>query len=233
MGWFTNFLTSSIGRKLVMSLTGLFLIIFLIVHLAGNLQLLAGDEGKSFNLYAEFMTSNPFIETISIILYLSILVHAVQGWLLWRKNSVARGDQGYAVKVTRVVSTDSFPARNMGWLGTIIFVFLMIHLYQFWLQMKLDFLPYVTYDGEQVKNLYRPVEAAYSNPRFVIFYVASMVVIALHLDHGFQSAFQTLGINHRKYTPVIKFVGKAYAILIPLGFALIPIVMYGQSRGWW
>lgn len=216
-----------------MSLTGLFLIIFLVIHLAGNLQLLAGDEGKSFNLYAEFMTSNTLIKTVSILLYLSILVHAVQGWLLWRKNKVARGGQGYAVKVTRVAGTDSFPARNMGWLGTIIFIFIMIHLYQFWLQMKLDLLPYATYDGEQVKNLYAPVEAAYSNLGFVIFYVASMVIIALHLDHGFQSAFQTLGLNHKKYTPFIKGVGKAYSILIPLGFALIPIVMYGQIQGWW
>ena len=216
-----------------MSLTGLFLIIFLVVHLAGNLQLLAGDEGKSFNLYAEFMTTNPIIQTISIALYISILLHAVQGWVLWRQNKVARGSSGYAMKITRVAGTDSFPARNMAWLGTIIFVFIMIHLYQFWLQMKLDFLPYATYEGEKVKNLYAPVKAAFSNLGFVLFYIGSMFVIALHLDHGFQSAFQTLGVNHKKYTPFIKLVGKAYSILIPLGFAIIPIVMYGQSQGWW
>ena len=91
MGWFTKFLTSSIGRKLVMSLTGLFLIIFLIVHLAGNLQLLYDDGGVQFNLSAEFMTSNPLIKTVSYLLYAFILIHALQGWAIWRKNRQARG----------------------------------------------------------------------------------------------------------------------------------------------
>lgn len=233
MSWFTNFLTSSIGRKLVMSLTGLFLILFLVVHLAGNLQLLAGDEGRQFNEYAKFMTTNPLIKTISYLLYAFILIHAVQGWIIWRKNRAARGGNGYAVKVTRAVSTDSWPARNMAQLGTIIFIFIMIHLYQFWLQMKLDYLPYVTYEGVSYKNLYDPVRDAYSNLGFVVFYVVSMAIIGLHLDHGFQSAFQTLGINHKKYTPLINGVGKLYAILVPLGFAAIPVVMYGQKMGWW
>lgn len=212
-----------------MSLTGLFLIIFLVVHLSGNFQLLIDDGGEQFNSYAKFMTTNPLIKTVSYLLYAFILIHAFQGWALWRKNRGARGGQGYAVKVTRTVGTSSFASRQMGWLGTIIFIFILIHMYQFWLQMKLDYLPYQTIDGVQVKNLYQPVEAAFTNPLFVIFYVLSMVVIAFHLWHGFQSAFQTLGLNHRKYTPVIKFLGKAYSILIPLGFALIPIIMYAKS----
>jgi succinate dehydrogenase / fumarate reductase cytochrome b subunit len=99
-------------------------------------------------------------------------------------------------------------------------------MYQFWLQMKLGATPMATYDGKEVKDLYALVSAAYENIGFVIFYVVSMVVIGYHLVHGFQSAFQTLGINHRKYTPFIQGLGKAYAILIPLGFAVIPIVMY-------
>ena len=229
MGWFTKFLTSSIGRKLVMSLTGLFLITFLIVHLAGNLQLLYDDGGVQFNLYAKFMTSNPLIKTVSYLLYAFILIHAIQGWAIWRKNRQARGGDSYAVKVTRTVGTSSFASRNMGWLGTIIFIFIVLHMYQFWLQMKLDYLPYQTIDGEQVKNLYAPVVAVFGNPIFVAIYVFSMVVIAYHLWHGFQSAFQTLGINHQKYTPVIKFLGKAYSIIIPLGFALIPIIMFLKS----
>lgn len=233
MSWFSNFLTSSIGRKLIMSLTGLFLIIFLVVHLAGNLQLLYADQGKAFNLYAEFMTTNPIIKTVSYGLYAFILLHAVQGIIIWRKNKAARGDQNYAMREVKTVGSHSFSARNMAWLGIIIFVFILIHMYQFWLQMKLDYLPYVTYDGQEVKNLYTPVKSVFANPGFVLFYIASMVVIAFHLNHGFQSSFQTLGLNHRKYTPLIKFVGKAYTILIPLGFALIPIIMYGQAQGWW
>ena len=114
----------------------------------------------------------------------------------------------------------------MGWIGTIIFIFLLIHLYQFWLQMKLDALQYVEYDGESVKNLYLLVKEAYTDLGFVIFYVLSMYVVGLHLWHGFQSSFQTLGLNHKKYTPLIRFVGKAYSVLVALGFALIPIIFY-------
>lgn len=226
MSWFSTFLTSSIGKKVVMSLTGLFLISFLLIHLVGNLQLLAGDGGKAFNLYAAFMTTNPLIKTVSYLLYAGILLHAIQGWALWRKNRKARGSQGYAVKVNRVASTNSFAANNMGWLGTIIFVFILVHMYQFWLQMKLDALPYATYEGQTVKDLYSIVSYTFGNVGFVIFYVVAMVVIAYHLLHGFQSAFQTLGLNHQKYTPLIKTVGKAFAILVPLGFAAIPLFMY-------
>ena len=227
MSWFSMFLTSSVGRKLVMSLTGLFLISFLAIHLIGNLQLLIDDGGKKFNIYAKFMTTNPLIKTTSYLLYASILVHAFQGWLLWRKNSNARSTK-YAVQVTRTVNTSSFASRNMGWLGTVIFVFILIHLYQFWLQMKLGNLPIATYDGEEVKNLYAIVSEAYSNPVYVVFYVVSMVFIGYHLLHGFQSAFQTLGLNHNKYSPLIRTVGRVFAIVVPLAFAVIPIFMYLQ-----
>ena len=233
MSWFTQFLTSSIGRKLLMSLTGLFLILFLVVHLIGNLQLLSADGGRSFNLYAEFMTSNPLIKTISYGLYFFILLHAVQGLIIWSKNRTARGGQGYAVKVTRAVNTNGTIAKSMGWLGTIILIFILLHMYQFWLQMKLGAVPMVTIGGKEIKDLYTPVVAVFENPVFVAIYVISMVVIAFHLLHGFQSAFQTLGLNHKKYNPLIRFVGVFISIVIPAGFAVIPVVMYGQSMGWW
>jgi succinate dehydrogenase / fumarate reductase cytochrome b subunit len=225
MNWFSTFLTSSVGRKLVMSLTGLFLIIFLVVHLIGNLQLLIDDGGEQFNLYAEFMTSNPAIKLTSYLLYAFILLHAIQGWLLWRANAAARQSK-YAVKVTRTVNTNSFASRNMGWLGTVIFIFLLIHLYQFWLQMKMGALEMVLYEDTEVGNLYTVVATAFQNPVYVIFYVVSMVFIAYHLLHGFQSAFQTLGLNHYKYSPLIRVVGRIYAIVVPLAFAFIPIYMY-------
>ena len=225
MSWLTSFFTSSIGRKLIMSLTGLFLVIFLIVHLMGNLQLLINDEGEQFNLYAKFMTTNPLIQFISIGNYFFILLHAVIGIGLWQKNRAARSSR-YAVNST---STSSFSSRNMAWLGIIIFVFILIHLWQFWFQMKFGDLPLRTYgDTAGVKDLYVPVKAAFTNIAFVIFYVVCMVVIALHLWHGFQSGFQTLGLNHRKYTPVIKAVGALISILVPLGFAIIPIVFYAR-----
>lgn len=227
MGWFGRFLTSSLGKKLIMSLTGLFLIVFLIVHLAGNLQLLAPDDGQAFNQYAKFMTTNPVIKTVSYLLYAFILIHAVQGMLLWRQNRVARGSQPYTLHIVRGAA--GHPARiasRMGWIGVVIFVFLLIHLYQFWLQMKLDALSYVVYEGTGVRDLFVPVKEVFTDLGFVIFYVVSMYVIAVHLWHGFESSFQTLGLNHRKYTPLIRWLGRAYAILIPLGFALIPVLFY-------
>ncbi|MCB9082462.1 MAG: succinate dehydrogenase cytochrome b subunit [Lewinellaceae bacterium] len=233
LSWFGDFLTSSIGRKFVMSLSGLFLILFLPVHLLGNLQLLKQDGGEAFNLYTYFMTHNPLIKTVSYVLYFSILLHTIQGILLYRQNRKARGNQKYAVQVVRATNTNAKAAANMAWLGIIIFVFIVIHMYQFWLQMKLDYVPYVTIAGEEYKNLYTPVVEAFANPLYVIIYVISMVVIAFHLNHGFQSSFQTLGINHHRYTPFIQGLGRFYSVIIPLGFAIIPIFVFGRVQGWW
>lgn len=216
MSWFTQFLTSSIGRKLLMSLTGLFLVVFLLIHLIGNFQLLAGDGGVSFNTYAEFMAHNPLIQVVSKGLYFFILLHAYQGIVIWLKNRKARGNERYAVQVTRAVNTSGFAAKNMAWLGIIILVFLIIHMGQFWAKMK--------FGGET--DLYGLVSTLYVNPIWVVFYVICMVVVGIHLWHGFQSSFQTMGVNHPKYSPLIRFVGKAYSILIPLGFAIIPIIMF-------
>lgn len=221
MSWLTKFLTSSIGRKLIMSLTGLFLVQFLLIHLIGNLQLLVDDGGQTFNEYAYMMTNNPVIKTVSWLLYGSILLHAIQGIILWRQNSGARKTR-YAVAnpVTNKV------AQNMGWLGMIILVFILLHMWQFWYQMHWGGLPTQDYGNGAVKNLYGPVAAAFKNPLYVGVYVISMIVIALHLKHGFQSTFQSLGLNHKKYTPFIKTLGNLYAILVPLGFAIIPIFFY-------
>ena len=228
--WFGKFLTSSIGRKVVMSLTGLFLIVFLVVHLLGNLQLiLAQDGGQTFNEYAYFMTHNPVIKFTSYGLYAFIIIHAVQGLLLAYYNRQARGDVRYAVKVNRTAGA-SKSSIWMGSLGTVILIFIIIHMAQFWLQMKLGNTEMVTYDGEPVKDLYTLVAAVYENPLFVIFYVVAMIFIAFHLWHGFQSAWQTLGLNHRKYTPLIKAVGYAYSVLVPLGFASIPIIMFLRQQ---
>ncbi len=223
MSWLTNFLLSSIGRKLIMSLTGIFLILFLTVHLIGNLQLLAGDGGEKFNLYAEFMGHNPLIQTVSIGNFFFIILHAFIGILLYFQNKAARGNSRYAVQST---TTSSYSSRNMAWFGTVILVFILIHLAQFWFRVKFGFAENITYASGEVKDVYVLVAATFSSLPFVIFYIACMAVIALHLHHGFQSAFQTLGLNHKKYTPLIKGLGTAYSILIPLGFAAIPIVFY-------
>lgn len=207
-----------------MSLTGLFLMLFLVIHLIGNLQLLLDDGGETFNIYAKMMTSNPLIMVVSYVTYFFILLHAFQGILLWMGNRSARNTR-YAVASNK---TTTYSSRNMGWLGTVILVFIIIHMWQFWFQMKFGDLPMETYSNypEGVKNLYIPVAEAFSQWYFVLFYVICMIIIGFHLYHGFQSAFQSLGLNHKKYTPAIKTIGTAYAILIPLGFALIPILFF-------
>lgn len=225
MSWFSSFLTSSIGQKVVMALTGLFLTIFLAVHLLGNLQLLKADGGEAFNQYAYFMTHNPLIKTTSYLLYASILLHALQGILIWQRNKAARGANRYAVNHVRSSERTS---RNMAWIGIVLFVFIVLHMYQFWFQMHWGPVGEVTYDGDlhPVKDLYALVAASYENLAYVLFYVVSMAVVGFHLWHGFWSAFQTLGLNHSKYTPLIKGIGGAYAIVVPALFALIPVWMY-------
>jgi succinate dehydrogenase / fumarate reductase, cytochrome b subunit len=225
MSWFTNFLNSSIGQKVIMSLTGIFLMLFLVVHLVGNLQLLKADDGDAFNAYAFFMTHNPLIKTISYSLYAFILWHAFQGIRLWLNNRAARGTSRYGVQHVRSSERSS---RNMAWFGIVILAFILLHMYQFWLKMKMGVLPAVLVTGydEPVQNLYLPVKEAFSNIFYVLFYVISMVVIGLHLWHGFWSSFQTLGINHPRYNGLINTVGYLYAIGVPLGFAIIPIFMF-------
>lgn len=231
--WLGRFLTSSIGRKLVMALTGLFLITFLAVHLAGNLQLVftggeSGPEGQAFNEYAYFMTHNPVIKFTSYGLYAFILIHSIQGILLWLKNRKARGSEGYAVKVNRTAGAPK-SSIYMGSLGIVILIFIIVHMVQFWAQMKFtDNVAMITYAGADhaVKDLYTLVAGVYQNIWFVLFYVVAMIFIGFHLFHGFESAFQTLGLNHPKWTPIIKTVGRLYSVLVPLGFAIIPLLMY-------
>ena len=227
MSWLSNFLASSIGQKVVMSLTGLFLILFLLVHLVGNLQLLYDDGGTAFNIYANFMKSNPLIKIVSYGLYFFILLHSIQGIVLWRKNRAARGTDRYAVNSSHGTS---FASRNMAWLGIVIFIFLVIHMWQFWYPVMtggVDLVP-IEHDGhiKEVKNLYALVALAFKEWWYVLFYVVSMIIVGFHLYHGFESSFQTIGWNHKRFSNLIRAIGIVYAMAIPLGFALIPVYFY-------
>lgn len=205
-----------------MALTGLFLILFLVVHLIGNLQLLHDDQGRAFNVYAQFMTSNPLIKVISYGNYALILLHIAWALLLSLRNRAARGPQGYAVNK----NPSTWSSRNMGILGTLILIFLIIHLRGFWYEMHWGGISTQNYDGADVKDLFKVVDFAYDQPLYVIIYIISMVVLAFHLYHGFASSFQTLGLNHMKYNSLIKFVGIAFSIIVPALFAIIPLFMY-------
>lgn len=225
MNWFVRFLTSSLGQKYIMSLTGLFLISFLIVHLSGNLQLLAHDGGESFNIYAEFMSHNAIIRIISIGLYTFIMLHAIQGIILAIRNRQAKGSH---YKKGRPAGTN-WAARNMALLGILIFAFLCFHMGDFWWKMRFtDELPMVNYPGriDPVQDIYTRVHIAFQQPIVVVFYVIGVIALAFHLIHGFQSAFQSLGLNHKKYFPLINIVGWIFSIVVCAGFALIPIYHY-------
>lgn len=248
------FLTSSIGRKLLMSLTGLFLCLFLVIHLTGNMQLFYNDNGYAFNNYAVFMTTNPFIKIISYVLYITIPLHAFWGIYVEMKSRQAR-PQRYAVHPGN--ATSSFFSRNMAILGMLVLVFICVHLSGFWYQYKFGSLAYTAYTeniqtGEithqehppiankkleymkdentkvtVLRDLYKEVDETYSNPLLVLFYVLSMVALSFHLVHGFQSGFQTLGINHKKYTPVIKAVSVwGFGVIIPVLFAVMPLYFF-------
>lgn len=258
MSEFKQTFNSSLGKKLIMALTGLFLCTFLIVHLGGNLLLFRNDDGFGFNLYANFLTHFPPIEVIAYLLYLSILVHAVYALVLTIKNRKARPVSYAAVNK----SPATWSSKNMGLLGSILFLFIVIHMSDFWFAYKYshkvaykeyrtdlstdkttasDYTP-VTPDFEKsvttennveivrVKDLHARVASSFSNLLYVIFYVIAMFAVSFHLLHGFQSAFRTLGWVHRKYTPIVYAIGTwLFAVIIPIGFAAMPVVYYIQS----
>lgn len=223
MSWFTKTFSSTIGRKLVMSITGLFLCSFLVVHLIGNLQLFNDDGGQAFNIYSEFMGHNMLIRTMEFVLLAGFVFHIWDAVAITRRNQSARKVK-YAYN--RPQDNSNWSSRNMGLLGTVILVFLLIHLYSFFLPTKTGKLEQVLIDGELVDDLYSHVVLAFKNPLYVLLYVVSMVALAYHLIHGFQSAFQTLGLNHKKYSPAIRSFGVIFSILVCLGFVSMPLYFF-------
>jgi len=205
-----------------MALTGLFVILFLVVHLIGNLQLLHHDQGRAFNVYAEFMGTNPVIQIISKVNFTLIGMHVAWGLYLTIKNRAARGPQGYVV----VKNSSPWTSRNMGILGTLILIFLVVHIKHFYSEVHFGSISTLDYDGKQVKDLYNTVAFWFAKGWYVALYCVCMAALGFHLWHGFESAFQTLGLSHPKYTPIIKFIGRAFSVIVPALFAIIPIGMF-------
>jgi succinate dehydrogenase / fumarate reductase, cytochrome b subunit len=221
MNWFTKTFSSTIGRKIIMSITGLFLCSFLVVHLIGNLQLFKADGGEPFNIYSHFMANNVVIRTMEFVLVAGFLFHIYDAIVLTRRNKASR-PVGYVNSNPSENSTWS--SRNMGLLGTIILVFLLIHLWNFFVPARFGGLEAV--ENTEYENMYAEVVNAFRNPLYVALYVISMVALAYHLIHGFQSAFQSLGLTHKKYTPFIQKFGYAFSIIVCLGFAAIPLYFF-------
>lgn len=232
MTW-NSFFISSIGKKFIMGLTGFFLITFLIVHCGINAMIFFNDGGQTFNHWAHFMGTNLIIRTMEIGLFAGILIHVIQGLVLWAQNKSAR-PVNYAKSAA---STNSkWYSRSMGLLGTLILLFLILHIYHFWTPSRLGGIgsihsleetTLIDYNNQPVHNLYNEMKIVFTgNLPVVIIYILGVISLAWHLLHGFQSAFQTFGLNHKRYTPVIKTAGAAFSIIISLIFALMPLAFY-------
>jgi succinate dehydrogenase / fumarate reductase cytochrome b subunit len=219
----SNIVTSSIGKKLLMSLAGLFLIVFLLVHLGINLSLIFSESRETFNKAAHFMGTNGVVRIMELVLFGGFLLHMIYGVMLQLQNWFARPNR---YKKDNYAQT-SFFSKFMIHTATIITVFLVIHLFDFYLRAKVFVdVPIVNYDGKEYHDLGILVIEKFKVAGYVFFYIACFLFLAFHLLHGFQSAFQSLGLNHKFYTPVIKGLGILYTLLVTAGFILIPIYIY-------
>lgn len=217
----SNLVNSSIGKKLMMGLAGLFLCAFLVVHLGINLLILLNDGGDAYRAGVEFMTTNILIKIMEIFLFGGFLLHIIYAIFVQIQNWFARPVR-YA-KTNH--SQTSFFSKYMIHTGIILGIFLVLHFINFYF-VKLGWVA-VPEGAEGKHDFYNMVLNLFRNPVYSWIYIVFMVGLAFHLNHAFQSAFQTLGWNHKKYTPIINFVGTAYSVVVPAGFAIIPIyVLY-------
>lgn len=214
--------TSSIGRKLVMSLTGIFLILFLIIHVALNACIWANDGGRMFNEGAHFMGGTVVPRVLEIGLFAGFILHIIQGYMLTASNNSKRS-QGYAISYGNRGS--KWYSRSMGLLGTIVLLFLVVHIADFW-------FPNRSHQGwllgEEI-DLFAKMQDVFSHLWVVILYIVGCISLAYHLAHGFQSAFRTLGVYNKRYNAMITSIGYAFSIIVPLAFAMMPISFY---LGW-
>jgi succinate dehydrogenase / fumarate reductase cytochrome b subunit len=231
MKW-SQFFTSSVGKKLVMSLTGLFLISFLVIHAGLNACIWANDNGEMFNKSAHFMGTTVVVRILEIGLFAGIFLHIIQGYILEAKNLSRRG-KGYEISLGNKGS--KWYTRMMGLLGTLLLLFLIMHVYHFWTPSLLGGigniqpLQEVHYNGKEYHNLYAEMLEVFKNPVIVILYVLGCISLAYHLMHGFHSAFRTLGIFNNRYLVMLRSLGIGFAVIVSLVFAMMPVSMY---LGW-
>lgn len=210
------FIYSSVTKKIVMAVAGLFLISFLMVHLGINLLMLRSDNGAMFMEAVHFMTTNPLIKIFEVVLFGGFAIHIIFGVILQIYNWIARPNR-YKVEG---FSQTSFFSKYMIHTGAIIFIFLSIHFTNFYF-VKLGLVDPPA--GVKPHDFYTMAQLLFASDFYSVLYIVLMVFLGFHLQHAFQSAFQTLGLVHGKYTPFIKAVGTFYAIVVPAGFAVIPV----------
>ena len=216
---------STLFRKIIMSLTGLFIAFFLVIHLAGNLQLLLPYERahEQYNWYSHLLSHNILIEVIAIILYISFIIHILNSLVItynnWKSNGTAYK------KDTRGINSSWF-SRNMGILGVVILIFLIIHLRDYWYLYKFKELPL---DAKGNKDIFVIVYESFKVWWIVLIYVVAFIALGFHLAHGVWSAFRTLGVYNKWYIKASKFLGICFAIVLCLAYALIPVIIYLQN----
>lgn len=218
----SKFLSSSIGKKFFMSITGFFLMAFLVVHLGINLLLIFDDTGVLFNKGAHFMATNPMIKIVEPLLALGFILHMVYAGFLTLSNMRAR-----PVRYKKVNQKDSstWASRNMFILGSLIFIFLVLHIMNFYWKLKVTHtVPSIMIDGVEMENTYDLVAGLFkSSMAYNLVYILGAIFLGLHLTHGFWSAFQTIGWSGDLWRKRLFFVGRVYAILIAIGFSIIPL----------
>ena len=215
-----SFLNSSVGRKLLVGLTGFFLCSFLVVHLLINLFLLKQDEGLTFDAYSEFMATYPLIRPLEILLFAGFLIHVILTIWLWFTNRKVR-TSSYAVN--RASDSSALSSRVMIVSGTVVLIFLVVHINSFFVGSRFVDNP---------KTMYEIVSEAFANPWVDAFYLVALVFLGYHLKHGFQSAFQTFGMRPVRYQKLIDTVGAIFWLVIPLAFAMIPLYfLWAHSSG--
>lgn len=218
MNAFVSFYNSSIGKKLVVGLTGLCLCMYLVVHLGGNLLLFKNDGGAAFDRYAETLPNLLVIRVIEIFLFAIFLIHIVTATVLWILNKQARRID---YQLNRPGENSTLFSRTMQMTGSIVYIFLAFHLRSFWYPAR--------FQHDQFPSMYGLVTEAFSHPLYCGFYVMAMAMLAFHLKHGFQSAFQTFGIKHQRYAFLIEAIGAIFWLVIPAAFASMPVYFLMHS----
>ena len=213
--------SSSVGRKFIMGLSGFFLITFIVVHLLINLFSLGlGWDGRElFNAGSHFMATNPLIQIMQYVLAAGFIIHIAMGIRLTIQNNAARPIK-YAYN--KPGENSSISSRSMIITGMLVLAFLVLHMKDFFIEIKFNDLGGLPSDYDLLIDVF-------SNPLYVVLYVLSFIALGIHLNHGFQSAFQTMGLNHKKYNPIIKATGAIFCVIITLGFSSIALMHFIQS----
>lgn len=227
MSSFAYALQTTIGRKILTGLTGIFLTLFLVAHLSGNLSLLLPDGGEAFNRYAEFLHNlGPLLWIAEIILVILFLTHAYIGISIYINKKKARPVNYSYYKSQGGPSKQNFASRSMLISGSIILLFVILHVMHFKYHLFSPETYMTSYDGAEMVDLAKHVEVAFLNPWIVAAYSFVMILIGVHLKHGVWSAFISLGAKNPKVTPVLYVIGGVVAVLLAAGFLLLPLYIY-------